>query len=179
MKPVGHCRRWRILICLLLPLAACDSNGPPVELKVSVGERFPALQLEDLQGKPLTLARQHDPLILNVWATWCPPCRKELPGLQRLQKRLQNDGVSVLGMAVEADAHVVREYLIDRGIEFTSYLDPQMRMANQVLGVRLYPATFIIDGKGVLRMIVEGERDWDDSAIADQVRQALDLHSGA
>ncbi len=172
--------RWRHLVAMgvALLLMACDHDAPPPALKVQLGATFPLLHLEDLQGKAVdTSELRGKPWVLNVWATWCPPCRKELPSLQRMQALLKDDGVVVLGMAVDDDAHRVREYLIDRAIQFMSYRDPQMRVANEVLGVRMYPATFIVDRNGVLSLIVEGEREWDRGVTLGRVRQVLGLTS--
>lgn len=100
-------------------------------------------------------------VVLNVWATWCAPCRKELPSLERLSKRLDPERFAVIGLAVDEDDHTVREYLLDKGIGLTSFIDPERRIARDLLGVQVYPDTFVIaPGYRYVHHVV-GDRDWD------------------
>lgn len=154
-------------------LAGCE-NSVDTQLKVQVGQTFPELDLVDLHGKPVSLKSfAGKPLVINVWATWCAPCRKELPSLQKLQKTLAADGVVVLGMSVDDDDHLVREFLIDRQVKFTSYMDPAMAVANDVLGVRVYPSTFLLDKQGRLKEVIEGEREWHGADMVKHIREAI------
>lgn len=162
-----------IALVLAFSLSSCDEKIQPA-LKVSVGQTFPELALVDVQGQSVSTRQyQGKSLVLNVWATWCAPCRKELPSLQNLQEHLAADEVVVLGMSVDADDHLVREFLIDRKIQFTSYMDPTMTVANEVLGIRLYPSTFLIGADGKLREVIEGERQWDTPEMLEHIRQIL------
>ncbi len=163
-----------LLLGLSLLLSAC-SDAPPPPLKVQVGQPFPDLVVKTLDGETVTTQMLRGRgLVFNVWATWCAPCRKELPSLQRLQARLADRRVVVVGMAVDDDEHRVREYLIDRKVRFTSYIDPQRLMANEVLGVRVYPATFVVDADGMLRWIVEGEREWDSAETLEKLQSIFE-----
>ena len=104
------------LILFVLLLTACEETSLP-PLKVNKGQSFPAFNVKNIQGEPT--AYQHQPgkvSIINIWATWCGPCRYELPSLQRLQEKLGNEKFSVIGLSVGSDDHMVREFLIDRKI---------------------------------------------------------------
>ena len=109
-------------------------------------------------------------LVLNVWATWCAPCRRELPSLQRLSDQLDPQRFAVVGMSVDADDHVVREFLIERKVTFTNLQDADMRVARDVLGVRVYPSTYLISADGVVQRVVVGSREWDSTEWQNLIR---------
>ena len=113
-------------------------------------------------------------LVLNVWATWCAPCRKELPSLQRLSEQLDPQRFAVLGLSVDADDHVVREFLIERKLTFTNWQDPDMRVARSVLGVRAYPSTYLITADGSVRRVVGGAQPWDSPEWLTLIRSMAD-----
>lgn len=133
---------------------------------MAVGDPFPDLLLPGLDRPDLAVSELRDRVVvLNVWATWCPPCRRELPSLQRLTEKLDAEQFAVIGLSVDDDDHLPREYLIDRKIELVSYIDRDMAIANGVLGVQVYPDTFIIGRDGTLQARIEGEREWDSPAV--------------
>lgn len=124
--------------------------------------RFPELQLTSLKGEAASTAQfAGKVIVLNVWATWCAPCRKELPSLQRLSEKLDPQFFAVVGMSIDADDHVVREFLIERKITFTNLQDADMRVAREVLGVSAYPSTYLITAGGVVQRVVRGAQEWD------------------
>lgn len=155
-------------------VGACDDGAPPPQLKVSIGAPFPALQVMTMTGQPISTAQFNGrAMVLNVWATWCAPCRKELPSLQRLQDEFDARHVVVAGMSIDADDHLVREFLIDRKVSFVNFQDAHQDMARDVLGVRAYPSTFLVSSDGVLRAVIEGAREWDDAVSVRQVKELL------
>ena len=146
---------------MLSNLTACETPSLP-KPQIVTGDRFPELQLVNLKGEPVSTAQfAGKVLVFNVWATWCAPCRKELPSLQRLSEQLDPQRFAVIGMSVDADAHVVREFLIERKVTFTNLQDADMRAAQEILGVRAYPSTYIITADGVVRRLVGGAQGWD------------------
>lgn len=154
--------------------SACDYDATPPQLKVSIGAPFPELQVVTMTGQPVSTAQFNGrALVLNVWATWCAPCRKELPSLQRLQEMFDARHVVVAGMSIDADDHLVREFLIDRKVSFVNFQDARQDMARDVLGVRAYPSTFLVSSDGVLRAVIEGSREWDDAVSVRQVKELL------
>lgn len=156
---------------LLLAFALTACEPPPPNLRVVPGSLFPKLQVTTLSGQPTTTAKYSGKVqVINVWATWCAPCRKELPALDRLADALDRDKFVVFGVSIDGDDHLVREFLIDRKVRFTSYLDAQQHMARGVLGVRAYPSTFLVGTDGKLREVVEGAREWDSAEWIARVR---------
>lgn len=126
--------------------------------------RFPQLQLTSLKGEAVNTAQfAGKVIVLNVWATWCAPCRKELPSLQRLSEILDPQFFAVVGMSIDADDHVVREFLIERKVTFTNLQDADMRVAREVLGVSAYPSTYLITAGGVVQRVVRGAQEWDSA----------------
>lgn len=146
-------------------IAACAERGALTD-HLTTGETFPVLSVNDLEGKAAAWSAESGKLtVLNVWATWCAPCRKELPSLQRLSQDLDAQRFRVVGLSLDDDAHDVREYLIDKGVTFANYMDPEHHVADNVLGVKAYPYTFFIGPGGEVLGRVVGTAVWDDAKV--------------
>jgi len=158
-------------LCLVATLSACGQAPPPDALVE--GRRFPALTLTRFDGSRESLERYRGKLvILNVWATWCAPCRQEMPALERLHRKLDPARFAVIGLSVDSEGDIAQEFLRERGISFTSYLDADAALARRLLEIRVYPDTFIIAPDGVLLRRVTGERDWDRPELPEILRAA-------
>jgi len=165
---VSQDRLWLILTLCLLG-SACSK--PPPELKVHVGDRFPDLMVRDLKNKPQSITMASGKItVFNVWATWCAPCRHEMPSLDRLAGLLDESKFRIVGMSVDQDDHVVREFLIERKIFFENYLDNHMNNADNQIGIRVYPSTFFIGADGRLLKVVEGWRYWDSMESINEIK---------
>lgn len=160
-----------IIICLLcVVIAGCGEPLPA--LKIQPGEKIADLAVQDLHGNKAKLATQTGKvLIVNVWATWCGPCRHEMPSLDRLSNILDQERFQVIGVSVDTDDHVVREFLIERKVSFVNYMDPGMAIANDLLGLRAFPSTFIIGPRGNLLKVIEGWREWDSKHMVTDIRK--------
>jgi peroxiredoxin len=112
------------------------------------------LVLRDLKGKVV---------LLNFWATWCPPCLREMPSMEGAHQRYRARGLAVVGIAVDTDPAVVTPYLKERKITFPIGFDPKSRVAD-AYGVRALPATFLIDRAGQVTALAMGPREWDGPA---------------
>jgi len=166
-----------LLIVLVLLLSACEQSPPPDAL--SEGQLFPALRLTGLDRSNVDIDDFRGRwVVLNVWATWCGPCREELAGLQQLGQVFADDELVVLGLNVDDDPHIAREFLRDQAISFANYSDPEMFIARQLLGIRVFPDTFVIAPDGTLLRSITGERDWISSAVVNALRKAVDGQSG-
>ncbi len=162
--------RSLLLSLLALLLTACDmmqeAEVTEVHPRIMPGEPFPDVVLPGLDREDLAISQLRGKLVvLNVWATWCRPCRNELPSLQRLGEQLDPERFAVLGLSVDDDKHQPREYLIDRKIKLISYIDLQMEIARERLGVQGYPDTYLIGPDGKLLISIEGEREWDSPRV--------------
>lgn len=175
---ISRPQRWVLLLSLLILLPACEEPPPP--LKISIGQIVPALPVQDLFNKPASIQPEANKLLMiNVWATWCGPCRHELPSLQRLAAKLGVDRLALVGLSVDMDEHVVREYLIENKIDFPSFLDRDQSEVNDVLGVRVFPSTFFVGPDGKLLKVIEGWREWEDPQLLAEIRALLPVASGS
>jgi peroxiredoxin len=113
------------------------------------GRQHANFTLTDLQGKSWSLRELRGKVVLvNFWATWCPPCRKEMPDLEALYNRFKGDGLVVLAISDE-DAATVRPFIAERQVTYPILLDPG-RKVNDLFQVEGIPKTFIYDREGKL-----------------------------
>ena len=114
---------------------AADKAAPDFELKSMKGE---TIKLSDYRGKVV---------ILDFWATWCPPCREEIPHFIKLQKELGEKGLAVIGVSLDQSDAPVRSFIKEHGINYPVVMGDG-RLANRYGGVRAIPTTFIINKDG-------------------------------
>lgn len=107
-------------------------------------------KLSDFRGKVV---------VLNFWATWCPPCIEETPALEKLQQHIESRGGVVLGVSVDEDQAAYEKFLIDHGITFPTFRDPSRKIAVDY-GTNLFPDTYIIDRRGKLIRKFMSSQDW-------------------
>ncbi len=117
-----------------------------------------------LGGETLRLKGQRGkPVLVNFWATWCGPCREEMPAMERLYAKHRQRGFVLLAVSVDTDAALVRPFLERYKLTFPVALDAKMDLAN-AYGVRALPASFLIDRDGYLAALALGPRAWDNRA---------------
>jgi peroxiredoxin len=112
------------------------------------------MTLEDFKGKVV---------FLNFWATWCAPCKEELPSMERLYQKYKDRGLVVLALSVDPEPSAVIPFVRDRRLSFHVGIDPKLAVAN-LYGVRALPSSFIIDRRGNLSSVALGAREWDGKA---------------
>lgn len=161
-------RRQAIAACAAAALAGCSGGRP------DAGARWPALAVRDLGGRPLTLpAASGGARIINLWALWCPPCRRELPALDRLAAVLAPRGVEVSTIAVAEDGFAIREYLTQHGLALRAVVIPGGLPGLEPLRVQALPQTFAVAAGGAVLARWVGERAWDDPAVRRELDRAL------
>jgi thiol-disulfide isomerase/thioredoxin len=151
-----------IALAVLLALTGCDQNDETARAQSSTPA--PAWALERLDGGVIDHLKDYrgKVVVLNVWATWCGPCRREMPSLQKLSETLDPQRFIVLGLATDDDPALVREYLRAKGIRFARHID----RGGHESGLPALPATFVIGADGTVRWSGYGEKQWDDAAVA-------------
>jgi len=165
-------RHLYCLMALTLLLPACD-QVPPAD-SLNEGQLFPALRLSGLDRPDTTIDELRGRwVVMNVWASWCGPCREELGSLQQLADTFSGRELIVIGLNVDEDIHVAREFMRDQSISFANYSDPDMFIARQLLGIRAFPDTFVIAPDGTLWRSISGELDWASERVREALRQAI------
>ena len=102
-------------------------------------------------------------VLVNFWATWCPPCREEMPSMERLWRRHRERGFLLLAVSLDTDTTLVGPFVAKHGLTFPVALDPGAEVAI-LYGVRALPVSFVVDPKGNLAVLALGPRTWDNDA---------------
>jgi len=156
-----------------LLLIACESAKLEPD-SLTLGEAFPDLTITTLTGEAISLkSLQGKVVLLNVWATWCPPCRKELPSLEKLGRILNEQPFEVVGMSIDNDYELVQEYLADQGVTYKNYIDVNGQATNEILGIVAYPHTFLISKEGYAVARYAGEQVWHTRSMVEQIKQEM------
>jgi thiol-disulfide isomerase/thioredoxin len=142
-------------------------------LKPWAGGPAPALALPDLQGREHRLAQYRGKVVLiNFWATWCEPCREEMPSIERLRGTLQDRPFAVLAVNLAEGEQKVRAFLERVPVRFTVLLDADGG-ASRAWRARLLPATFIVGPDGAVRYSYVGALDWSMPAVRDAIQSLM------
>lgn len=149
--------------------------GPvtPIPDKVSVGQPAPEFTALTSDGKSLQLSDYRgSPIAVNFWATWCAPCKVEMPELQSAQVRYSKEKFIVLGVNAGDTAEQVQTYMRDLKLTFISVLDPDSTIID-LFGIRAFPTTIWIDRDGIVRAKHIGEltRETIDRYVADLLKR--------
>jgi peroxiredoxin len=168
-------RRFARLWCeaLLCGLALAPLPGAAADLETWSGGPAPALELRGLDGKPYRLADLRGNVVLiNFWATWCAPCREEMPSIQHLTQRLAGRPFLALAVNLDEPETRIRRFLSESSLDLTVLLDPG-RQAAKAWNARILPASFVVGTDGAIRYNVVGEIDWNDEQVARRISRLL------
>ncbi len=165
-------KQMTVIALAAVTLACSQSDAPPPPRP---GFPAPAYEAVDMQGQTVSLeSLKGDVVLLNMWATWCGPCRAETPYLQELFEQYEEQGFHIVGASMDTGnaADQVEMFTEEYGVTYTILLDPQMRGMDsyQVLGL---PATFLIDREGVLQWMKYGPLGETDSQFHEALEDAL------
>ncbi|MCH1926336.1 TlpA family protein disulfide reductase [Shewanella sp. C32] len=116
-------------------------------------------------------------VIVNMWATWCPPCVRELPSLDRFSQKLADDNVVLVPISIDqTEQQQVRSFLNEQGMQhFNSFYDPHMQLS-EIFPLDTIPATFILSPEGTLVAFVRSFVDWDDPKVEQKIRKLITQH---
>lgn len=180
-------QQWAIVFGAIVLLGAGSfafqrAYGTKVE-QVAIGAPAPPFTAYTVDGthRAVGLADYRgDVTILNVWATWCGPCKAEMPTLEHLYEMFKPDGLKIVAVSIDETAtdDSVRTYAKNMGLTFDILHDPQYRIegAYQVVG---YPSSYVIDRDGVIRKVWLGAADWTSPGNIALVRSLLGLPASA
>lgn len=162
----------RALVLLLLGLAAMGISAAGLE-PYPTGFPTPALNLEDLSGQRHTLDDYRGEVVLvNFWATWCPPCLIEMPSMQRLQEKLAGRPFRILAVNVKESEGTIWKFHKLIKAKFPLLLDRDGQ-ASEDWQVVVYPSSYLVDTRGQIRYQVTGMRKWDDPEIVQTIEKLL------
>lgn len=170
------------LVTLSRPFSAVRPPGGPAgeDHAVAAGERAAPFTLEDLGGRQVTLTEFRGKVVfLNLWATWCAPCREEMPAMERLYRQMRERKDFVM-LAVSQDngpANEVKSYVHKYGYDFPVLLDPKNSVA-EAYGVTGVPETFIIDRDGRIIAHHQGPYDWSGADFRSALQELLSSGEG-
>ena len=134
----------------------------------------PPLRLETVQGQPISLEDYRGRVVLiNFWATWCPPCVEEIPSLGRLQKKFPTKEFSIISVDVGDQKEQVEQFLKKVPAKYPVMLDSEGRTVHD-WNLRAFPTTFIIDRQGVIRLAYFGGLQWDAPEVVKQLRELVE-----
>ena len=143
--------------------------------EIPVGAPLRDLSMRGLNGpdRPLS-AYRGKPLVLNVWASWCGPCRAEMGSLVRLAQRL-GPHATVIGISTDDHPERAQAFLRQTGIALPMYIDRPPWPLENMLGADRLPLTLLIDAQGLIRARHVGAREWDSPAALNEIRQTFKL----
>ena len=171
-------KQWLVVGAIVVVLAAALTLGiklSPEIFPVEVGSKAPAFQATTMtDGKPRTLADYKGQVVLlNVWATWCAPCRVEIPSIERLYQELGPEGLKVVAVSIdEAGPEVVREFAREHAMSFDILLNPS-RTIERIYQTTGVPESFVLNRDGRIVKKVIGATEWDAPVNRDLIRRLL------
>jgi thiol-disulfide isomerase/thioredoxin len=157
-----------VLMCLFAALTVHAAELTPAD-----GTVARPLALKTLSGEPHDLAAYRGKVVLvNFWASWCEPCRDEMPSIERLRERLAGEPFEVLAVNVDEPEARVRRFLEKMPLKFTVLLDPGKKVT-KAWNARILPASFLIGRDGRVRYLAVGDLDWNEAKVVRTVVQML------
>jgi len=152
---------WAVLalIGILLAPARADSGGPAPEFTLT-DHNGTAVSLSDLRGQVV---------MINFWASWCGPCREEMPLLQQIHERYESLGFTLLGINVEQNSATAEAWLRERPVSFPILYDPENGVS-KLYDVVAMPSTVLVDRQGNVRYLHHGYQPGYENEYQDQIR---------
>ncbi len=161
---------WALLLLYFLCAMPLNASPDPFEqlgvARPRTSKPAPDFVLKDIHGKPVSLAQfKGKPVLLNFWATWCGPCKEELPSMQRMHEAAnKNGGFHIIAISIDRfNMKKVNQYAENLNLTFPILVDPD-RSVRKSYFIRGLPTSYLIDAEGKLRGFVSGARNWDSPA---------------
>ena len=174
MRKPDSPQRRRLLQLAAMGVAAawlpgCRDDGYPEQ---ELRSRFlgDLSRLPDLNGNTVSFSVYSGvALVVNIWASWCPPCVVEMPSLEKLSSIFNPRDLRVIGVSVDSDLNLMHEFLLRSKLTFPMLLD----RGNKVLRIPVFPSTFLLGRDHTIAQIIVGERDWASQKMVEEVERLL------
>ena len=151
-----------LLLAILGCFFGCYSSGHPAR----IGSAAPDFTVQDSDHTVTLRQFRGQVVLLNFWATWCPPCIEETPSLVKMQNQMKDKGVVVLAVSIDADDAAYHKFLKDYRVSMVTVRD-EAKKASTLYGTFGWPETYVIDRTGVIRRKFIGPVDWTSPEITD------------
>lgn len=160
----------KLFVAVLVAVAAILISSAAIA-NLSAGAKAPNITLPTLDGKSFTLAnalKADKVVVLDIWATWCPPCRAEIPFIIKMNNKFGDKDVMIVGVAIDQDKSDVSSFVKKQKVDYTIGLDPNAAVVGDRYKVRGIPVTYIIDKKGIVRYVHSGFGGASDMAAMEK-----------
>lgn len=165
-------QRWLTVGAVLAGIVAVAWWAlPGAQSKVEPGDPAPNFTLPDLKGTMHSLPKG-EVILLNFWATWCPPCRQEMPSMAALSERMADRGLRVIAVSVDRDYSSLKGFVQENQIPFQVLWDRDNRVSARY-GVFRYPESFLIDQNGVVQEHIVGAVNWTGQKMLSHIEALL------
>lgn len=158
---------------LLAAIVLVPALGVATAAGLDRGARAPEIGLNDLNGRAVRMSSlRGNVVVIDFWASWCGPCRQEMPVLNGLYRRYRSQGLRVVGVSVDRNVGNARQFLRRTPVSFPIVVDTGHQVANRYAPPRM-PSSYIVDRHGVVRYVHEGFRSGDAGVIERQIQALL------
>lgn len=148
----------------------------PVAEALDAGAKMPEIGLTDLAGKPVNAASLAGKVvIIDFWATWCAPCREELPQLEKFHQKYGPKGLVIVGVSIDKEPGGIKDFLAKLKVTFPVVHDAGHQLAGKYSPPRM-PSSYIVDRKGTVRYVHGGYRAGDAAEFEKQIQELLAAH---
>lgn len=166
-------KRWLSMGALLAVIGVITWYAlPSAQSQVSEGRNAPTFSLPDLSGHLQNLPKGQV-VLLNFWATWCPPCRQEMPSMVTLYNKMKARGLKVVAVSVDQDSSELASFVREYGLPF-DVLHDKSNQVSQRYGVYRYPESFLIGRDGRVRYHLIGSVEWMSPQVVNRIETMLD-----
>jgi cytochrome c biogenesis protein CcmG/thiol:disulfide interchange protein DsbE len=149
------------LLAVVVLMAACYKGTRPAH----IGEAAPDFTVQDSDRRVTLSDFRGKVVVLNFWATWCPPCVEEMPSLVDMQSRMRDHGITVVAVSLDKDESAYRRFIEEHRLQaLLTIRDPEEK-SNSLYGTHMFPETYIIDPSGIVRRKFIGAVQWNHPEI--------------
>jgi thiol-disulfide isomerase/thioredoxin len=155
----------KIIASILIYLCCIISAYADTPGEIKIGARLPEAMLQGLVSKSKKLSEYRGkPLVINVWASWCGPCRDEMSSIERLARRFGGKKFNVIGISTDDDSIAAANFIQESKLTFNNYIDHDLQLEN-MLGANTIPLTILVDANGRVLKKVRGSQTWDSAKL--------------
>ncbi len=165
----------KLILSLLLLASVAGVANAKTPGEVAVGGELREATMQGLSGASRKLSEfRGKPLIINVWASWCGPCRQEMGSLERLNRRFGGKQFAMIGISTDDYPEAAKAFLKGNKTSFSHFIDKQLQLEN-MLGADRLPLTMLVDGKGRVLAKFYGAKEWDSPEALEAIGKAFQV----